>query len=134
MLFLGMASFVFHATLDPWARVADNLFCALFELVCLGACWNWSPLTVCGLWPLTYAAQVIVSKGFEVDALLVFSNLFTLWWHGHYLPLAIVVTSFAFWYQNMLSSTPLSWCHALFHVGMALAGHILWSRTCPVGT
>lgn len=126
---LGFASWVFHATLEPWARVGDNVFCALFEIVCLGWCWKWPPAVVWLLWPFVYAAQVVVSKGFEVDAVLVFSNLFTLWWHEHYVPLVIVVVSFAFWYQNMLGARPLAWCHAVFHVGMALSGYLLWCTT-----
>ena len=123
---IGLASGFFHATMNPKARVADNVFCALFEIVCLGWCWDWPPVVTWCMWPIVYLAQISVSKGFEVDALLVFSNLFTLVWHGHYLSLSVVLLSFACWYQNMLGARPLPWCHAAFHVGMALAGYLLW--------
>lgn len=128
---IGVASSVFHATMDSRARVADNVCCALFEVTCLGSAWGWPTWLVLALWPCTYLAQIAVSRGFEVDAVLVFSNLFTLWWHAHYDVLGVVLFSFACWYQNMLGSSPISWCHSVFHVGMALAGHMLWGYTCP---
>tara|TARA_Y100000590_G_scaffold15281_1_gene18357 strand:+ start:683 stop:1222 length:540 start_codon:yes stop_codon:yes gene_type:complete len=128
---VGTASTVFHATMDSTWRLVDNASCALFELICMGTMWGWDMSWTVASAPLLFLAQHAVSSGFEVDAVLVFSNLGSLWWHGHYDVLAIVIISFGFWYQNMLGSRPLAWCHAMFHIGMAVSGWMIWARHFP---
>ena len=128
---VGTTSTVFHATMDPTWRLADNAACALFEMMCMGTMWGWDAAWTVAAGPVLFVVQRAVSAGFEVDAVLVFSNLGSLAWHGHYDVLAIVLISFAMWYQNMLGAHPMPWCHAMFHVGMALAGWMLWGRHCP---